>query len=293
MTGKVINVADVESDDRFSEEWKALFAQYQLASLVSLPAITSDSEIHGSVAVIHPKAIPLQPDQIDSLKSVAALCAKICAYSRTLETTKMLLGELEHRIRNLYLTVGGLANLTIKSYPTPGEFRKVFSERLNMMHRAHSLALVENAIELRQLVEEMLAPYSREYDISICGPDVILTPDAACAMALAIHELGTNASKYGALSKPGGALDLRWNIHEASEPDSLPTFILKWEESRGPSVKQPSRKGYGTLMIGGSLRNAFDGRAVFNFEPSGFTCEISAPFSSKLTDEAINALSHS
>ncbi|VVM51202.1 hypothetical protein PS663_00796 [Pseudomonas fluorescens] len=293
LTGKVINVADVASDDRFSEEWKALFAQYQLASLVSIPAITPNGEAQGSVAVIHPKAKPLRPDQIDSLKSMAALCAKICSYSRTLETTNMLLGELEHRIRNLYLTVEGLASLTIKSYPAPSDFRRVFSERLNMMHRAHSLALVQNAIGLRQLVEEMLAPYSKDYDISICGPDVILTPEAACAMALAVHELGTNASKYGSLSKQGGALELRWNIHEASEPDSPPTFLLTWEESRGPAVGRPSRTGYGTSMIRGSLRNAFDGRAIFNFEPSGFICEISAPFSSKLNNQAINALDRS
>ncbi|WP_081794908.1 HWE histidine kinase domain-containing protein [Pseudomonas sp. H1h] len=288
LTGKVINVADVASDERFSKEWKALFAQYQLASLVSIPAITSNGDAQGSVAVIHPKSTPLQPEQIESIKSVAELCAKICAYSRTLETNQILLGELEHRIRNLYLTVGGVANLTIKSYPTPSEFRKVFSDRLNMMHRAHSFALGRNTIGLSQLMEEMLAPYSKDYQISISGPDITLAPDAACALALAVHELGTNASKYGALSSSGGVLTVRWNILSNSELGSLPIFILKWEESRGPLVIPPSRKGYGTSMIGGALRNAFDGGAIFTFDPCGFTCEITAPLSSSLCNEAIN-----
>lgn len=287
LTGKVINVADVASDERFSEEWKALFAQYHLASLVSIPAVTSNGDAQGSVAVIHPKSTPLQPEQIESIKSVAELCAKICAYSRTLETNQILLGELEHRIRNLYLTVGGVANLTIKSYPTPSEFRRVFSDRLNMMHRAHSFALGRNTIGLSQLMEEMLAPYSKDYQISISGPDIILAPDAACALALAVHELSTNASKYGALSVSGGVLEVRWNILSTSETGSVPTFILKWQESRGPLVIRPSRKGYGTLMIGGALRNAFDGGAVFTFDPCGFTCKITAPFSSSLCNEAI------
>ncbi|WP_256670279.1 HWE histidine kinase domain-containing protein [Pseudomonas sp. CFSAN084952] len=289
LTGKVIYVTDVASDERFSDDWKALFARYELSSLISMPAITSDGEVHGSIAVIHPKATLLQSDQINSVKAVAALCAKICAYSRTLETNQILLGELEHRIRNLYLTVGGVANLTIKRYPDPGEFRRVFSERLNMMHRAHSLALVQNKIELSQLIEQMLAPYSKDYDVSIRGPEIILAPDAACALALAVHELGTNASKYGALSLPGGTLEVEWNILATSELDCLPTFILRWDESRGPLVKQPTRKGYGTIMIGGALRNAFDGKVVFTFEPCGFSCEISAPFSSKLGKGAISA----
>lgn len=290
LTGKVINVPDVANDERFSEEWKALFAQYQLASLVSVPAIASDGEAHGSIAVIHPKAIPLQSDQFVSLKAVAALCAKICAYSRTRETTQILLGELEHRIRNLYLTVGGLANLTIKSYPTPSEFRKVFSERLNMMYQAHSRAVDQNTVDLCHLMEEMLAPYSKDYEISISGPGITLAPEAARALSLAIHELVTNASKYGALSKAGGAVEVRWSILAPSESDPLPSFILKWEDRRGPSVQKPSRKGYGTLMIGGALRNAFDGAAAFFFEPSGFSCELSAPLSSKLGSE--NNLHH-
>lgn len=288
LTGKVINVADVAKDERFSAEWKALFAQYQLASLVSIPAITSNGDAQGSVAVIHPKATPLQTEQIDAIQPVAALCAKICAYSRTLETNEILLGELEHRIRNLFLTVGGVANLTIKRYPAPNEFRKVFSDRLAMMHRAHSLALGRTTIGLSQLMKEMLAPYSKDYRVSLHGPDITLAPDAGCALALAVHELGTNASKYGSLSSPGGALEVQWSILAASESGSLPTFLLKWQESRGPVVIPPHRKGYGSLMIGGVLRNAFEGGAEFTFNPCGFTCEITAPFSSRLGNEAIN-----
>ncbi|MPQ84351.1 GAF domain-containing protein [Pseudomonas sp. MAFF 730085] len=285
LTGQIVNVPDVANDERFSDEWKALFAQYGLASLVSIPALSADGEAHGSLAIIHPPAAPLAPEQINDLKPVAALCAKICAYSRTRETTQFLLGELEHRIRNLYMTVGGLANLTIKSYPDPGKFRSVFGERLTLMHRAHSLAFSEREMGLAQLINEMLAPYTQDYAISINGPDINLTPDAACALALAINELGTNASKYGALSKAGGMLTVNWNIVAMDESGAGTAFKLQWTERSGPTVLPPTRQGYGTRMISGTLSNAFDGRALFSFEQEGLSCEISAPFSAKLSSE--------
>lgn len=288
LTGKVINVPDVANDERFSDEWKELFAQYELASLISIPALTSDGEAHGSVAVIHPKAAPLHLEQIEFLGSFAALCAKICAYSRTRETAQLLMGELEHRVRNLYLTVGGLANLTIKRYPNPSDFRRVFGERLTMMHRAHSLAFSGRAMGLSQLMEEILAPYLKEHEISISGPEIILSPDSACALALAINELGTNASKYGSLSNDGGVLEIKWNILPRGELDAHSALSICWTESEGPTVQKPSRQGYGTLMIGGTLRNAFDGSAVFTFNPAGLICDISAPFTPKLGIEAFS-----
>ncbi len=282
LTGKLVNVPDVANDERFSDEWKELFAQYRLASLISIPALALDGEAHGSVAVIHPQAAPLKLEQVEFLRSFAVLCAKICAYSRTRETTQFLMGELEHRIRNLYFTVGGLANLTIKRYPNPSDFRRVFGERLTMMHRAHSLAFSERAMSLFQLINEILAPYLKENEISISGPEIILSPDSACALALAINELGTNASKYGSLSKVGGVLEIRWDILPKGELDTHSAFRLCWTESEGPEVQEPSRQGYGTLMIAGTLRNAFDGSAVLTFDPAGLICDISAPFSPKL-----------
>ena len=116
----------------------------------------------------------------------------------------------------------------------------------------------------------------------ISAPEIILSPDWACALALAINELGTNASKYGSLSKVGEVLEIRWSILAKGELDTYSAFRLCWTESRGPAVQEPRRQGYGTLMIGGTLRNAFDGSAVLTFNPAGLTCDIFAPFSPKL-----------
>jgi two-component sensor histidine kinase len=281
LTGKTIEVADVANDERFSNEWKALFAEHNLESLLSIPALTPDGVAQGSVAVIFPYSVPPTAEQKTFLAACSGLCAKICAYSRKRETTQLLLGELDHRIRNLFLTLGGIANLTIKRYPDPGEFRRVFAERLATMHRAHALAVNAAPIELLTLTQEMLAPYQDECEISIAGPRLVLSKEAASALALVIHELSTNAAKYGSLSRHDGRLRVEWSMTSADEVGAK-TFKMTWEERGGPPVHAPTRKGYGTTIIPGNLRNALDGGATFFFAPEGFRCEIAAPFSSRL-----------
>ncbi|KPW55050.1 Signal transduction histidine kinase [Pseudomonas caricapapayae] len=282
LNGKTIEVPEVATDPRFSPEWKALFARHDLKSMISIPALSADGSAQGSVAVIHPYGMSFTAEQRDFLQSASSLCATICAYSRSQESSKLMLGELEHRIRNLFLTIGGVANLTMKRYPEPVQFRAVFGERLVMMHRAHSLALSTSEIDMVMLIQEMLAPYRTDCSIHFSGPDILLTQEAASALALVVHELGTNAAKYGALSQPGGELNIEWLIVAQGVDDLDATFKLMWTERNGPLVEQPDRKGYGTAMIKGSLSNAFDGVATFFYEPCGVKCEISAPFTGKL-----------
>ncbi|RMP15259.1 Chemotaxis protein methyltransferase CheR [Pseudomonas viridiflava] len=282
LTGKTIDVPDVANDPRFSQEWKALFARHDLHAMISIPALSADKNAQGSIAIIHPLGMSLTVEQREFLQLASSLCARICAYSRSQESNALILGELEHRIRNLFLTIGGVANLTLKRYPDVRQFRAVFSERLVMMHRAHSLALSTCEIEMAALLQEMLAPYQKDCAISFSGPDVLLTQKAASALALVIHELCTNATKYGSLSREAGELNVQWGIVAQGSDDLEPVFRLVWAESGGPQVDQPSRKGYGTAMIKGSLGNAFDGSATFFYEPVGLRCEISAPFTGKL-----------
>ncbi len=161
MTGKTIDVPDVANDPRFSQEWKALFARHDLHAMISIPALSADNNAQGSIAIIHPLGMSLTVEQREFLQLASSLCARICAYSRSQESNALILGELEHRIRNLFLTIGGVANLTLKRHPDVRQFRAVFSERLIMMHRAHSLALSTCEIEMAALLQEMLAPYQK------------------------------------------------------------------------------------------------------------------------------------
>lgn len=282
LTGKNIEVPDVATDPRFSQAWKALFAQHDLKAMISIPALSADKNAQGSIAIIHASGMSLTVEQRDFLQLASSLCARICAYSRSQESNTLMLGELEHRIRNLFLTIGGVASLTLKRYPEAKQFQAVFGERLVMMHRAHSLALSTCEIDMATLLQDMLAPYQKDCAIRFSGPDILLTQEAASALALVIHELGTNAAKYGSLSRDTGELNIQWWIVSQSIDDLDATFRLVWAENSGPCVEPPSRKGYGTAMIKGSLSNAFDGAVTFFYEPGGLKCEISAPFTRKL-----------
>lgn len=281
-TGKIVESNCVATDARFSAEWKALFARHSLEAIISAPALNGEGHSQGSVAAIYRRAFPLTNLQRELLREAAKLCAQIGQYSRTLESQQLLVGELEHRIRNTFATVGAVAILTQRNHPEQIAFRRVLEERLVMMNKAHALATTQQPTELSRLIRDVLAPYSTDFKIEISGPRLQISAEAASAFALVIHELGTNAAKYGALSAPTGKLAVQWDIAAAAEAPDEQCFTLRWVERGGPAVSRPSRKGYGTLVIAGNLRNAFDGAAHTTFESEGFECVISAPCSSRL-----------
>ncbi len=281
-TKRIIDVPVVATDERFCDEWKTLFREHGLTSLMSVPAIGSDGQVQGSIAVAYPLGAPPDEEQCAFLTGAAALCALICRYSRTQDAQALLIGELEHRMRNLFSTLSGVAVLTLRSHPEPEQFRRMLDQRMVMMQRAHALALAPGEMQLSTLLGEVLSPYSDHYRIRLTGPPLLLAGEAAAALAMVVHELGTNAAKYGALSTVGGELHISWQT-DAGVADNAPAaFSFEWLERNGPVVAAPSRKGYGTLMVNGALRNAFNGAAAFSYEPEGFSCRISAPLSARL-----------
>ncbi|WP_144964187.1 HWE histidine kinase domain-containing protein [Pseudomonas sp. DE0010] len=280
FSGKAIDVPDVASDHRFAAGWKSLFREYGLKALTSFPAPDKDGAVQGTIALIYDPQRPLTEAFRAHMPSALRLCAQLCAYSRTQEATEILVTELDHRMRNLFSTIGAVAVLTAKHHPEITEFRRVLQNRLVMMQKAHTLALAKAPTSLNTLVTETLAPYVTGTHDDKGGPHILLAPEAASALALVLHELATNAAKYGALSQCGGVVAFSWQIEE--QMDSPPHFTFNWHESGGPVVTPPFRRGYGTLMMQGSLRNAFNGKVTFNYEPAGFSCQISAPFTQKL-----------
>ncbi|MBJ9977702.1 GAF domain-containing protein [Pseudomonas sp. S75] len=280
MTGRPVEVPDVASDPRFSDEWKALFREHDLHALVSFPAVSEEGVVQGSLAVIHPPGMPLTVEQRTLLRHATQLCVDLFAYSRSQEAAKILIEELDHRMRNLFTTIGAMAVFTSRHYPQPKEFRRVFEGRLIMMQKSHALAVTHHQTDLLTLLQDTLAPYSCTHRTLLDGPQIDLAPEAASSIALVVHELSTNAAKYGAFSQPGGTLNVEWTL-KACEEDGQ-RFNLVWKEGNGPPVAQPTHKGYGTLMISGSLRNAFDASASLAYDPLGFSCSIHAPFTARL-----------
>ena len=195
------------------------------------------------------------------------------------EQRDMLMAELDHRVRNVLAVVQGLASLTL---PRDDEATATYRGRLRALAHAHGLLAETRWVGagLRRLVEAELAPY-RDADgrLGLAGEEVVLEPAAAQALVLAVHELATNAAKHGALSRPGGRVDVAWTTTGAgaAEEEGGRRLNLVWTETGGPAVAAPERQGFGHLLIERNVRHSLGGRVGLDFRPEGLRCEIEFP----------------
>ena len=173
-------------------------------------------------------------------------------------------------------TVAAIARLTLRQSPSLEVFDAAFSRRLQALSQAHTLIFQTNwgETELRAVVEQALNPFRRPGDsIAIHGEPLKLPPKAALALTLMLHELATNAAKYGALSEASGVVDVSWSLAASEQP----AVRLHWSERGGPPVTPPSRKGFGHTLIERSVRYELDGSARLSFPPDGLQAEFSFP----------------
>jgi two-component sensor histidine kinase len=154
-------------------------------------------------------------------------------------------------------------------------------ERLRALADAHSLLTAGEwqGASLRRLVGDVLAPYGRR--AAIGSEDLLLNPKAALTLGLVLHELATNAAKYGALAAPAGRVEVAWTIGdgEAAEGDGDdgPRLSLLWRERGGPPVAPPERVGFGRTLIERAVAYELNGTARLDFHPDGVVCELAAP----------------
>ncbi len=195
---------------------------------------------------------------------------------RAAERQERLTHELNHRVKNNLATVQALITQTLRGARGIGEARTSIESRLLSLSRAHDLLTdgLWEAADLRALVEQTLSAFDAFRDrMRYEGPNARLAPRAAVNLALALHELLTNALKYGALSNDAGRIDLGWTI----DGDSAARRIrMTWEESGGPPVSAPAAPGLGTRIVR-ELAAEFGGTAEFDFRPTGLTCVIDLP----------------
>jgi two-component system CheB/CheR fusion protein len=190
---------------------------------------------------------------------------------------KLLVDELNHRVKNTLAAVQSIAAQSLKS-ASDAAHRKTFEQRLIALSQTHDLLSRDHwtSASLRDLLLQELKPYRAEADARFLveGPDLLLEPKAALALAMAFHELATNAAKYGALSKPEGQVRVGWEVVRASEPSAL---RLKWTESGGPPVKKRERKGFGSTVIERGLMLELEAEVHLDFNPSGLVCTMEIP----------------
>jgi len=192
---------------------------------------------------------------------------------------KLLMDELNHRVKNTLATVQSLAAQTARAARTPAAFRERFEGRLIALSKAHDQLTVHHweSADLRELLSGSLAPYAGTGSerIILRGEDVVLRPRAVLTLAMAIHELTTNAAKYGALSVPGGRIEIHWRPVRSDKGRSQ--LRIDWIEHGGPVVTVPDQRGFGSKLIEGSIAAELGGTASLTFEPEGLRCEIVIP----------------
>lgn len=188
----------------------------------------------------------------------------------------VLLGELRHRMKNLLALVQALARQTTTDGRSGEEYRDAFLGRFSTLVRAHDAAYMQvGQADLSEVLKRTLDPYSEGASaITIrTGERVLLKPNQVVSLSLILHELATNAVKYGALSTATGKIEIQWNT-EARSPAHL---RLIWRESDGPRFKPPARTGFGTRLIEFTVEKELGGRVELNYAPTGLVVEIAAP----------------
>jgi two-component sensor histidine kinase len=196
---------------------------------------------------------------------------------RAEERMTLLVAELSHRVKNTLATVAAISRLTLRQSPSLQAFDEAFTRRLQALSTAHSLIFQANwgETDLREVVEQALNPFRRGADspFRVAGDPVKLSPKAALALTLMLHELATNAAKYGALAAETGRVDVGWSVR----PGPSPVLDLTWNERGGPPVTTPTRKGFGHTLIERSVRYELDGTAKLRFPPEGLSADIQFP----------------
>ena len=201
---------------------------------------------------------------------------------RAEEQQRLLTGELQHRVKNTLALVQAIANRTLRGATDIDAAREAFSARIVSLGRAHDILTQANwtAAPIVDVVEGALGVH-RAADparIRISGPDVLLSAQPAMSLALTLHELATNAAKYGALSNETGIVDMRWHVVREGDPSR---FCLTWTERGGPPVPAPPpRRGFGSRLIERSFASEIGGKVGLVYAPTGVICRVEASLDS-------------
>lgn len=199
---------------------------------------------------------------------------------------QFLMHEISHRSKNLLMVIQSIARRTARTAGTMEEFENRFERRLQGLAASHDVLIGRNwqGAPVADLVRQQLLPFveiqSSRYEID--GPEVVLTAEAAQAIGLAIHELATNAIKYGALSERGGKVKISWMFD--GQADVTGYLLFKWIEQGGPPVLPPVRRGFGHVVIGEMVERSLNGKVAMEFAPEGMNWSVSIPVANLVRD---------
>ena len=208
---------------------------------------------------------------------VVGVSIDITERKRVEEHQRTLLAELDHRVKNALATVSAVVSQTGQRSRSIADFVTALDGRIRSMATTHEMLSYHRwqGVSLIELVRRELAPYTTRYNTEINGPGISLKPEAGQAMAMVLHELATNAGKYGALSTSNGRVSIRWDRHLNGHPRSH--LVFEWQEIGGPRVVALGKSSYGTSTIRDLIPYEFGGTVDLVLAPEGVQCRLELP----------------
>ena len=241
----------------------------------------NDYEVEHDFETIGPRTMLLNARRLDHLNLILLAIRDVTEKLRIEAQERAMIGELRHRVKNILANVRALFDLSRRNSLTVEDFATSFESRLASLEHTHFLLVSKPSVfmTLGEIVRLELAAHARgEENVVVRGPPLDLPPRIAQAMVMAIHELATNAAKYGALSREGGSIEVEWRTeqHEADE-----YAVFRWRERGVPIQVEATKKGFGSEIIERTLPYALDGTAQLTFHSDGAECIIKFPLSGR------------
>ncbi len=231
-----------------------------------------DTEMRRKDESVFPVSISIAPIKDGGRTIAISTTIEDITERRSWEKRQLLMNrELSHRVKNTLAVIQAMARHTLRSASNPAAFTAAFEGRLRALSISHNLLTSSHweGAEIVELAREQLAPHAGGAGrLRLEGPSLLIPPGMATTLGLVLHELGTNAAKYGALSVSGGKVMVNWRVEPGTPQRNL---IIEWTERGGPAVSAPERKGFGSILIENS------GKVQQQFEPDGMRCTIEMP----------------
>jgi two-component sensor histidine kinase len=285
--GAVIST-NIETEDRF--EYHAFMKQHGVKAFVNVLVSSSTGRPpFGVLQADDREPCDFSQSDVEFLRGYANLLGAAIERLRVVEELRaavrekdLLIGELNHRVKNTLATVQSIASQTLRNASTIDHASSAIESRLIALSQVHNV-LTDRSwahVSLHDIVGQALEPYrSRGEDrIHIKGERLQIAPRMALALSMALQELATNAVKYGALSNGIGQINVHWTVSDQSPSRRL---HLTWQEVKGPLVTSPQRRGFGTRLIERSLAQDLSGSVRIEFKPEGVMCSVDAPLMSQ------------
>lgn len=298
--GKIVRLSDITTDPDYGyvSSGEATPGHPKIRSIMAVPVSSRAGAIQGILlfADEKPSAFTERAERlVTGLAAQAAIALEngrlyqeaqheIEERKQAQNQQSFLIRELHHRVKNTLATVQAVVGATARATSNIDDFYKAFVGRIISLANTHSLLTeaVWQTASLREILEKELRPYNDEKGerIVLDGPSVELPSDIAVPVGMAVHELTTNAAKYGALSQSTGRVAVSWDVKGRGDDARL---VLSWEEQGGPEVFQPDRQGFGSRLLHRVLTTQLNARVGVDYDPAGLRVAIDAPLKSTAT----------